>query len=141
VGATTMIGLRRAISCIKDFCEEWNLKINVAKTKIVVFKKGGKPSRDKKWHLGGEEMKVVKEIKYLGVVLYSRGKWEKERKRVAIRGKSALSSINIYVARAPNIEAKVLEKLYNVSVESRSGGNMGVGRWMERDRESPRVIL
>jgi hypothetical protein len=42
VGATTIIGLQRAISCIKDFCEEWSLKINVTKIKIVVFKKGGK---------------------------------------------------------------------------------------------------
>jgi hypothetical protein len=36
--------------------------------------------------VGGEEIEVVKEIKYLGVVLDSRGKWDKERKQVAIRG-------------------------------------------------------
>jgi hypothetical protein len=42
-----------------------------------VFEKGGKPSRDEKWWLGGEEIEVVKEIKYLGLVLDSRGKWEK----------------------------------------------------------------
>jgi hypothetical protein len=118
VGATTIIGLQRVISCTKDFCEEWSLKINVAKTKIVVFKKGGKPSRDEKWQLGGEEIEVVTEIKYLGIVLDSRGKWEKERKQVAIRGKSVLNSINICVARAPNIEVKVLEQLYNTLVES-----------------------
>jgi hypothetical protein len=68
---------------------------------------------------GGEKIEVVKEIKYLGVVLDSRGKWEKERKQIAIRGKSALSSINKCVATAPNIEVKVLEQLYNVSEESR----------------------
>jgi hypothetical protein len=47
VGATTIIGLQRAINCIKDFCEKWSLKINVANTKIEVLKKGGKPSRVK----------------------------------------------------------------------------------------------
>jgi hypothetical protein len=52
VGATTIIGLQRAINCIKDFCDEWNLKINGAKATIVVFKKGGKLSRDEKWWLG-----------------------------------------------------------------------------------------
>jgi hypothetical protein len=51
------------INCIKDFCGEWSLKINVAKTKIAVFKKVGKPSRDEKWQLGGEEIEIVKEIK------------------------------------------------------------------------------
>jgi hypothetical protein len=38
-----------------------------------VFKKEGKLSRDEKWRLVGEEIEVVKEIKYLGVVLDSRG--------------------------------------------------------------------
>jgi hypothetical protein len=54
-----------------------------------VFKKGGKLSRDEIWRLGGEEIEIVKEIQYLGVVIDSRGTWDKERKQVAIRGKSA----------------------------------------------------
>jgi hypothetical protein len=33
VTATTIIGLQRAINCIKDFCEEWCLKINVTQDK------------------------------------------------------------------------------------------------------------
>jgi hypothetical protein len=74
VGATTIIGLQRVINCVKDFCGEWSLKINVAKTKIVVFKKVGKPNRDEKWRLGVEKIEVVNEIKYLGVVLDSNGK-------------------------------------------------------------------
>jgi hypothetical protein len=97
------------------------------KTKIVVFKKGGKLSRDKKWRLGGEEIEVVKEIKYLDVVSDSRGTWDKERKQVAIRGKSALNSINICVARAPNIEVKVLEQVCYTLVESRM--TTGVEIW------------
>jgi hypothetical protein len=56
VGATTIIGLQRAINCIKDFFEECCLKINVTKTKTRVFKKGGKLSRDEKWRLGGDEI-------------------------------------------------------------------------------------
>jgi hypothetical protein len=41
------------------------LKINIGKTNIVVFKKGGKLSRDDKWWLDGEGVEIVKEIKYL----------------------------------------------------------------------------
>jgi hypothetical protein len=46
VGAASRMGSQMTINCIKDFCEEWSLKINVAKKKVVVFKKGGKLSRD-----------------------------------------------------------------------------------------------
>jgi hypothetical protein len=42
VGATTVIGLQSVISCINNFYEEWSSKINVSKTEIVAFKKGGK---------------------------------------------------------------------------------------------------
>jgi hypothetical protein len=40
VGTATSIGMQRAINSIKEYCEEWKLKINTSKTKIVVFKKG-----------------------------------------------------------------------------------------------------
>jgi hypothetical protein len=45
--------------------------------------------------LRGEEIEVIKEIKYLGVVLDIGGKLEEERKQVAIKGKLALNSINM----------------------------------------------
>jgi hypothetical protein len=48
-----------------------------------------------------------------GVVLNSRGKWE-ERK-IVIRGEIRF---NIYVARALNIEDRVLEQIYNSLTES-----------------------
>jgi hypothetical protein len=48
-----------------------------------------------------------------------RGTWDKERKQIAIRGKSALNDINICMTRATNIEVKVLEQVYNALVESR----------------------
>jgi hypothetical protein len=43
-------------------------------------------SKDKKWWLVGEQLEIVKEIKYLGVVLDSGSKEEKERKHMVIRG-------------------------------------------------------
>jgi hypothetical protein len=37
-------------------------EINVDKTKVLVFKKGGKLSRDEKWWLDGKEIEIVKEM-------------------------------------------------------------------------------
>jgi hypothetical protein len=92
-----------------------------------------------KWmiHLYGERVwNAVKEIKYTGVVMDSRGTWDKERKQVAIRGKSAFHIINISMARAPNMEVKVLEQVYNALVESRMMTGVeiwGFGRRVEGD--------
>jgi hypothetical protein len=74
-------------------------------------------------------------------MLESTGKWDKERKQVLIRGKIALSSINICLARAQNIQVKVLEQIYSSLIESRM--MMGVEIWglEERNRESSRDVL
>ena len=39
VGAITGVGLQRAINEVDRFCEEWGMKINIGKSKIMVFKK------------------------------------------------------------------------------------------------------
>jgi hypothetical protein len=40
VRTTTSMRMQRAIKSIKEYCKEWKLKININKTRIVVFKKG-----------------------------------------------------------------------------------------------------
>jgi hypothetical protein len=37
--------------------------------------------------MDGKETEILKEIKYLGVMLDSRGKWDKEGEQVLVRGK------------------------------------------------------
>jgi hypothetical protein len=91
-GTTTSIGMLRAINSIKEYCEEWKLKTNTSKTKIVIFKKGENYENMK---IGGEEIDIANEIKYLGITVDGRGKWEKEKRQVGIRGKTAFNSINV----------------------------------------------
>jgi hypothetical protein len=73
VGATAGVGLLKEINCVEDSFRERSLKINVDKTKEL--------NRDEKWWLRGEEIEIIKEIKYLGMVLDSRGKWGKRGNR------------------------------------------------------------
>jgi hypothetical protein len=79
VGTTTSIGMQKAINSIKEYGEEWKLKINTSKAKIVVFKKGGKLSKYENWKLEGEEIEVANEIKYVGIILDGRGFGRKEK--------------------------------------------------------------
>jgi hypothetical protein len=68
-------------------------------------------------------------ILYLGVTLGSRAKWGKEKKQVTQRQKTALNSVTMRSARAPNIRA-------NLCIVDRikyddSGGSLGVRRGMK----------
>jgi hypothetical protein len=40
--------LQRAIHCIQVFCTEHKLKVTAEKTKIIVFKNGGKLGKNEK---------------------------------------------------------------------------------------------
>jgi hypothetical protein len=42
IGSFTVNGLKRGTDQIVKYCGDWNLKCNLKKTKILVFKKGGK---------------------------------------------------------------------------------------------------
>jgi hypothetical protein len=49
------------------------VKINIHKSKITVFKKGGRFSKNEKWRLGREEIQVTNEKEHFGVTVDSIG--------------------------------------------------------------------
>lgn len=48
------------------------LIVNVKKTKIMVFRKGGQNKKGEEWRFKGEAIEVVKEFKYLGYIFTTR---------------------------------------------------------------------
>ena len=48
-------------------CDKWKLKINLKKTKIMIFQKRPKKSIDIKFNIGSESIEIVQEYTYLRV--------------------------------------------------------------------------
>lgn len=67
--AETPESLQLMINRIKDYCEKWNLTINLEKSKIMVFKKSTKMAKNEKWYWGAESINTVTEYKYLGITI------------------------------------------------------------------------
>lgn len=67
----TVLQLR--INRLSLYCKKWNLIVNLDKSKILIFNKHGRTSREEKWHYNGIE--IVKEYKYLGIILTSNLSW------------------------------------------------------------------
>ena len=55
------------------YCNDWNLKINVSKTKVVFFSKG-KIRTHPHFYLGDKLLKICSDYLYLGVKFNSNGK-------------------------------------------------------------------
>lgn len=56
-------------------------RLNVAKTKIMIFRKGEDRRKRIKWMWKGKEIEMVKEIKYLGYIFQSNDRQEGAYKR------------------------------------------------------------
>ena len=61
-------GLQAQLNILQEFCRSRGLKVNVAKTKIVVFEHRKSPCPS--FHFEGEEIARVDEFKYLGIIFH-----------------------------------------------------------------------
>ena len=91
--SNTVVGLQRLIDRLQVYCSAWRITVNVDKTKVVVFRKGGILSKKEKWFYNGSQIQVVPYFKYLGVTFSSTGKWVENCKMMAERGQRALNYI------------------------------------------------
>ena len=48
-----------------EWCEEWSVKVNAEKCGVMYMRRKGVKRSDERFRVGGEEIKVVEEYKYL----------------------------------------------------------------------------
>ena len=91
--ADTSIDLQRRLNCLEKYCNKWNMKLNMDKSNIVVFKNGGNLSRNEKWYYKNEPLNIVTAYKFLGVFFTNRLKWTTCCRTLAIQYEKALNMI------------------------------------------------
>ena len=76
-------GLQKQLNDLYDYCNEWKLKVNTLKTKIVIFRNRGKVQATDKWYYDGNCIEVVNSFNYLGLSLNYNGKFTVTEKLIA----------------------------------------------------------
>ena len=71
------------------YCKKWKLKINVQKTKILIFSKGRIP-KNLKFHIDNNEIEIVKDYKYLGIFFARSGSFLTTRKYLQEKATKAM---------------------------------------------------
>ena len=82
-------GLQQLIDNLYVYNSECNLSLNVDKTKIVVFRNGGKMKDSEKWYYNGKSLDIVNKFNYLGMLFNFNGKFNVTQKHLAQQGKKA----------------------------------------------------
>ena len=68
----TVIGLQQQHNILRDTAKKLGLVVNLQKSNVVVFRKGGHIAAREKWFYDGMKLEIVNRYKYLGVIFFYR---------------------------------------------------------------------
>lgn len=110
--------LQLMINRIGKYFETWNLQINLEKSKIMIFSGGGRMAKNERWFYHGQQIEVVNEYKYLGVILTTKLSWAKHFKLKFAQATTALNATWWKLLGNRNIAHSVKYKIFNTTMQS-----------------------
>lgn len=73
--ADTVRNMQKKMDFLQKYCTKLNLKVNIQKSKMVVFRYGGYLRNSEKWWFENKRIEVVTYYSYLGMLFSSRLCW------------------------------------------------------------------
>jgi hypothetical protein len=89
------------------------LKINLNKSNVIVFRKGGPLRKNEKWILNGKPIDVVPYYKYLGIVFSSRLKWSQAVNTLAAQAQKSVGIIKTLYYKCNGLPIDVAFNLFD----------------------------
>ena len=115
--SNSICGLQSSLDILYDYCKEWNIHVNISKTKTIVFRKSGKTKANERWKYGDEYVENVNDFNYLGVILSYNGSFIKHEKYIADKGLKAMHCMFANLAtKAHNIAVDIFIGLFDTYV-------------------------
>ena len=85
----TKDGLQKKLDILAKYSADWKLKVNIDKTKSLIFNKSGRLIKTDKVYYKGDMIEPTKHYKYLGILLDSNGKFKSAMDDLAKKGMRA----------------------------------------------------
>lgn len=103
--SNTREDLQESLDYVYDYCQRWRLYVNVAKTNVLVFRRGGQLSQLDVFFYGDVILEIVESFNYLGVTVSASGKFLCAQQNLADRGLRALYALQkeVYTLVNPSI--------------------------------------
>ena len=70
-------GLQKCLDKLQNYCQKWCLSININKTKVLIFNRGGKKISNYIFQLMGHNIEIVNNYCYLGIIFTKSGSFDK----------------------------------------------------------------
>ena len=113
----TIIGLQTQLNSLYRAATQLQLKVNMSKSNIVVFRKGGYLAAREVWFYGNSEMTVVNSYKYLGIYFSTRLSFRYACEDLVSRAKRTLLCVMTKLYRINNSTFNVFFKLFDAQIQ------------------------
>ena len=106
-------GLQQCLNKISCYFDKWKLKLNINKTKILIFNKSGKKIKGYKFIYKGRTIETAKSYQYLGLVFSNNGNFNKAINILKEKGRKA---VYILMRKLSNYNVTLGIKLFHVFI-------------------------
>ena len=89
--------LQVGLNLLLEYCNKWMLKVNVNKTKVMVFRKGGILPRNLAFFYNKQQLEIVSKFRYLGVVFPAGGSFSVAQNTLAGQAQKAIFQLKKYL--------------------------------------------
>ena len=105
--------LQRLIEAVHDYCSQWGLTVNIAKTEVMVFNKSGKQLKESYGFIYGNTIiPSTKEYCYLGITFVLSGSYAKTQDELRKKGLRAYFSLK-KLLDLKNLSTQSIFKLFD----------------------------
>jgi len=112
----TTVGLQRQINILKEYADNFGMQVNLSKTKVIVFRKGGYLSQKEHWKYGNELLEVVNSYKYLGLHFTTKLSLTKAVSELAVKAKIRTSQVLRCLFRLGDVPRHVFFKIFDAQI-------------------------
>ena len=71
----TVLELQKNTKALEKLCDKSGMEVNLTKSKVIVFRNGGKTSKSERFTYKSNTVKIVTYYRYLGLIFSSRSTW------------------------------------------------------------------
>ncbi|XP_052772033.1 uncharacterized protein LOC128211362 isoform X1 [Mya arenaria] len=93
--------LKKGLLLLEQYCDRWKLSVNSTKTKVMIFKKGGRLRKNIVFSYKGVNLEIVKHFTYLGIIFTCGGSFTTTFDTLAGQASKAIFKLNSYLAKFP----------------------------------------
>lgn len=116
--ATDKVDLQRKLNALHSYCLENKMMVNVSKSKVVIFRRGGRVSASDVFYYDNNQLEICSDYNYLGVLFSSHGVFHKAAEQALSRGRVAVGTVRqiLVNSKTDSLDSRV--KLFHAIVRS-----------------------